>query len=1348
MVIAELPLWVTHRDVPSSSTNRASDGRRMQPTSEAAASATNSNDDNDDKNGDGGIVEDPRAYSSLALLQDHRSKCAIYSVDLHPYEPKFATAGGDGTVRLWSTATLFAAHHQGGRFDEQAGYISTSEEDDHDNNDNNNDEENDQDDTSNGTEEEPSLIRRKRHLSSTGSSRRSNRDVVSISENDDDDDDDDDDDNKDEEKDDDPMEIGQKDPDKEDIGSVEFNDLNQLVRRKQSGSKKKPTTTTHKTTQSTDSAAIDQSRHKMNSTSSSGSRNNNSSKKKNNNDEQRLLCTLSAHTGSSVLCVRWSSRGKYLASAGDDGCVCIYAQSSTTTNLGISGNLVNHHGDNKKNLEPWSRILLCRGHNLDVVGLAWAPDDSHLASCSLDRETPIIIWKLNDLANGNIPEAHQRIRQPYKVLGTDVHTSNVKGVTFDPAGSYLASSGDDPAICIWRAHDDWGLEKRIDASNGIFRQWKENDSLSMSAQSIFRRISWSTDGSFICSTNSVVKNKHVASTIARDGWTVATDKNQTAGAATLVGHKQPIVVSRHASQWLDVSKPKNKEGDGAGAQQDFDDDDEEPEYATLLALGDKSGFVTVWSTRKSKPVFKLQCSESRSTVTDLAWGKRSASAHMMLLISLLDGQIVAAQFHVPKEIGPLLSDEGQAKVFQLRYGIYLQEGGDDDDDATRGGAWHTRRSNVIVGERTGPQMIENAFQMSLERKAISEKNKPEEDSVDEERNSDLMDDEPIQAPDIDDDESAPLGTDDSASAVKSRQLESQSRGGKKRVQPVLVSGSGTSANKQARMASAPRESAQTPKLATDALQDALEAANRAETVTTARGIAAKRATPPRTQEPAPQAPPPLQHPRQQQQLPTTPVGLAPSKLATILPHSTERIHSIDLPCQRMLEATSGLTGDCTNSRGAPVGSRAGSTAISCIDLSISRNGSVIWRDEIPGTACTATSASPCYWAVGTSDGSIQLYGTSPSMGWECGQAFRIMAPLILGNPIVELHLQEQDSEGTGASSSSTNTIILAIIGDGSFFVLGLGPEPSLLYKGSILPAMNNVLLGLPADTSEHLTPRLSKAHITKQGNLTVLISLHMSTRARVSSGSSSGGRAISSESPRNKDNNKRVRNNMNHPTVDHGVGGSIQGFVYSRTLELWTRMSDSRFLCSDYYQMLPASLSSKRKKLGPLAELDNSVRMGTLGSSLKPAGRTSSESALILYSRATAQEEEDENGNYSFHQNFIPTRSHCEDRIACALQLGSAREVRQWLLKYIKVLILGGHEATLRVVIDMILHGRGGESAHSSGTGNVKSFISSAIDLLGVDPAVFIRDQILREMGMNRSLQRLATEVQLEVNNT
>ena len=105
---------------------------------------------------------------------------------------------------------------------------------------------------------------------------------------------------------------------------------------------------------------------------------------------------------------------------------------------------------------------------------------------------------------------------PFKVLGKNVHKSTVKGVSFDPAGKFIASSGDDPAICIWRASDDWGLEARIDASSGVFKSKKrkkggggggdnndeeeEDDPGELASLSMFRRISFAPDGSHVGET--------------------------------------------------------------------------------------------------------------------------------------------------------------------------------------------------------------------------------------------------------------------------------------------------------------------------------------------------------------------------------------------------------------------------------------------------------------------------------------------------------------------------------------------------------------------------------------------------------------------------------------------------------------------------------------------------------------------------------------------------------------------------------------------------------------------------------------------------------------------------------
>ena len=60
---------------------------------------------------------------------------------------------------------------------------------------------------------------------------------------------------------------------------------------------------------------------------------------------------------------------------------------------------------------------------IDVMDLAWSPDSSQLASCSVDNT--IIVWNATCL-----PNVTAILRG---------HNGLVKGVTWDPVGKYLAS---------------------------------------------------------------------------------------------------------------------------------------------------------------------------------------------------------------------------------------------------------------------------------------------------------------------------------------------------------------------------------------------------------------------------------------------------------------------------------------------------------------------------------------------------------------------------------------------------------------------------------------------------------------------------------------------------------------------------------------------------------------------------------------------------------------------------------------------------------------------------------------------------------------------------------------------
>lgn len=91
---------------------------------------------------------------------------------------------------------------------------------------------------------------------------------------------------------------------------------------------------------------------------------------------------------------------------------------------------------------------------MDVHDVAWAPDDTLLASCSIDNN--VLIWRLpninNTAAGGGVVNV---ILGPERRLSG--HSSWVKGLAWDPMGTFLASASDDRSVVIWRT-SDWQVK--------------------------------------------------------------------------------------------------------------------------------------------------------------------------------------------------------------------------------------------------------------------------------------------------------------------------------------------------------------------------------------------------------------------------------------------------------------------------------------------------------------------------------------------------------------------------------------------------------------------------------------------------------------------------------------------------------------------------------------------------------------------------------------------------------------------------------------------------------------------------------------------------------------------------
>lgn len=340
----------------------------------------------------------------------------------------------------------------------------------------------------------------------------------------------------------------------------------------------------------------------------------------------KLLATLRDHFGS-VNCVRWDKLGRLVASGSDDQIVLIHERraGSGTTEFG-SGE--------PPDVENWKVLMTLRGHTADVVDLGWSPDNSLLASCSLDNT--VHIW---NMSNGS------------HVAVLKGHTSLVKGVAWDPVGSFLASQSDDKTVIVWRT-SDWSIAHRIEG------HWEKTV-----GSTFFRRLDWSPCGHFITTTNGFQKPRHSAPVLERGDWAASFD---------FLGHNAPIVAVRfnHSlfhkqHQHSSVDTESRRAGTGAQAPlanggSKHASKDSLP--YNVIAMGSQDCSITVWTTSSARPIFVGKHFFTQSVV-DLSWSPDGYS----LFCCSLDGSVAAFHFEV-KELGHRLADSELEDLKKSRYG--------------------------------------------------------------------------------------------------------------------------------------------------------------------------------------------------------------------------------------------------------------------------------------------------------------------------------------------------------------------------------------------------------------------------------------------------------------------------------------------------------------------------------------------------------------------------------------------------------------------------------------------------------------------------------------------------------
>ncbi|XAR60118.1 hypothetical protein NMG60_11033370 [Bertholletia excelsa] len=333
----------------------------------------------------------------------------------------------------------------------------------------------------------------------------------------------------------------------------------------------------------------------------------------------KLLATLRDHFGS-VNCVRWAKHGRFVASGSDDKVILIHERKpgSGTTEFG-SGE--------PPDIENWKVAMTLRGHTADVVDLNWSPDDSILASGSLDNT--VHIWNMNS----GICIAVLR-----------GHSSLVKGVTWDPIGSFIASQSDDKTVIIWRT-SDWSLAHRTDG------HWAKS-----LGSTFFRRLGWSPCGHFITTTHGFQKPRHSAPVLERGEWSATFD---------FLGHNAPIIVVKFNHSMFRRNFSTSKEATAAPigwTNGTSKNEDKEAQPYNIIAIGSQDRTITVWTTASPRPLFVAKHFFTQSVV-DLSWSPDGYS----LFASSLDGTIATFHFE-EKELGQRLTDAELDELKRNRYG--------------------------------------------------------------------------------------------------------------------------------------------------------------------------------------------------------------------------------------------------------------------------------------------------------------------------------------------------------------------------------------------------------------------------------------------------------------------------------------------------------------------------------------------------------------------------------------------------------------------------------------------------------------------------------------------------------
>ncbi|KAK1718986.1 WD domain-containing protein [Colletotrichum lupini] len=329
----------------------------------------------------------------------------------------------------------------------------------------------------------------------------------------------------------------------------------------------------------------------------------------------RQLCHMSHHLGT-IHSVRFSPNGRYLASGADDKLICVYHldKNPPVASFGL--------GAEPPPVENWKTYKRLVGHENDVQDLAWSYDSSILVSVGLDSK--IVVW------SGHSFE---------KLKTITVHSSHVKGITFDPANKFFATASDDRTIKIFRFTPPAPNATQHDmVNNFVLEQTISGPFKSSPLTTYFRRCSWSPDGNHIAAPNAVNGPVSSVAIIERTRWD---------SEINLIGHEGPTEVCMFSPRLFHTENPAEQPDNNA--------------LVTVIASAGQDKTLSIWNTNTSRPVVILQDVASKS-ISDLAWSPDGTT----IFAASLDGTLLGISFD-HGELG-WVADAGENDKALQKYG--------------------------------------------------------------------------------------------------------------------------------------------------------------------------------------------------------------------------------------------------------------------------------------------------------------------------------------------------------------------------------------------------------------------------------------------------------------------------------------------------------------------------------------------------------------------------------------------------------------------------------------------------------------------------------------------------------